>query len=294
MDAANLLKPMLARGELRLIGATTLNEYRQHIEKDAAFERRFQQVRVSEPSVPDTISILRGLREKYENHHGVKIQDSALVLAAQLADRYITTRFLPDKAIDLVDEACAKARVQLDSQPEIIDQLERRRLQLEVEATALAKEKDVASKQRLEKVNHELAKIKEQLQPLKLKYEKEKGRVEEIRTMKQRLEELKQKIGQAERMRDLQKAADLKYYAVPELEKKIQQVELEQQSKTNEEDADSMLKETVGPDQIAEIVSKWTNIPVTKLNQGEKEKLLKLADRLHTRGKYYLCLERIC
>eukprot|EP01113_Clastostelium_recurvatum_P011857 TRINITY_DN1608_c0_g1_i7.p1 TRINITY_DN1608_c0_g1~~TRINITY_DN1608_c0_g1_i7.p1 ORF type:complete len:905 (-),score=301.07 TRINITY_DN1608_c0_g1_i7:179-2893(-) len=285
MDAANLLKPMLARGELRCIGATTLEEYRKHIEKDAAFERRFQQVYVPEPSVTDTISILRGLKEKYETHHGVRIQDGALVFAAQLAHRYITNRFLPDKAIDLIDEACANTRVQLDSQPEIIDNLERRALQLEVEATALEKEDDAASKQRLESVREELRRIGDEVQPLRARYEAEKGRVNELRNMRKKLEDLKSKITVAERQRDLDKAADLRFYAVPELEKKIEQLtkEEEQEKLKGKNNQDKLLSEVVSQDQIADVVSKWTGIPVSKLNQTEREKLLHLADHLHKR-----------
>src|SRR4051812_39524555 len=225
MDAANLLKPMLARGELRCIGATTLDEYRKYVEKDAAFERRFQQVIVGEPSVIDTISILRGLKERYEVHHGVKISDAALVAAAQLSARYITNRFLPDKAIDLMDEACANTRVQLDSRPEVIDQLERRHLQLEVEAAALAKEKDEASRQRLEKAKEELAAIQEQLRPLKARYEHDKGRLDDIRNLKQKLDELRAKADDAERRADIQRAADLRYYAIPEVENRIQELQ---------------------------------------------------------------------
>jgi len=308
MDAANLLKPMLARGELRMIGATTLDEYRKHVEKDAAFERRFQQVLVQEPSVNDTISILRGLKERYEAHHGVRILDSALVVAAQLANRYITSRFLPDKAIDLVDEACASIRVQLDSQPEIIDQLERRRLQLEVEATALEKEDDKPSKKRLAKVHEELSRIKDELQPLKLRYDQEKERVLKLRNLTKKLEELKQKIKEAERKYDLALAADLRYYAVPEVEKQIaaltaqqqqqqqqqqqkqQQEQEEEQSKQSESLSDSsllthgitpLLTEVVGPEQIAEVVSRWTGVPVSRIGQSERERLLHLAGRLH-------------
>lgn len=220
MDAANLLKPMLARGELRCIGATTLGEYRKHVEKDPAFERRFQQVYVGEPSVEATISILRGIKEKYEAHHGVTIADSALVIAAQLSARYITNRYLPDKAIDLVDEACANVRVQLDSQPEIIDRLERQKLQLEIEEKALELEKDTASKDRIKKVKDEIQRIDEELKPLKLKYETEKTRLDEIAKLKEKLESLKLKMTDAEMKRDLALVADLKYYAIPELEKK--------------------------------------------------------------------------
>jgi len=280
MDAANLLKPMLARGELRCIGATTLKEYQKHVEKDAAFERRFQQVYVGEPSVADSISILRGLKEKYEAHHGVRIMDSALVVAAQLAARYITQRFLPDKAIDLVDEACANTRVQLDSQPEAIDTLERRKLQLEIEATALSKEKDAASKQRLEKVQQELSNINEQLKPLKAKYEREKKSIDQLRNMQQKLEDLRRKIDSAVARNDLATAADLKYGAVPELEKKIKQLTEEARDRQAE---NALLSDVVGPEQIAEIVSKWTGIPVSKLSQGEKEKLLHLSENLHKR-----------
>ncbi len=255
MDAANLLKPMLARGELRCIGATTLKEYQKYVEKDAAFERRFQQVYVGEPSVTDTISILRGLKEKYESHHGVRIMDSSLVVAAQLAARYITNRFLPDKAIDLVDEACANVRVQLDSQPEAIDTLERRKLQLEIEATALGKEKDAASKQRLEKVKEELDNIQEQLKPLKSRYEQEKKRIDELRHLKQKVEDLKRKIQNAERINDLATAADLKYGAVPDLERKIKQLTEEKEKAFAD---NSLLTEVVSPEQIADVVSRWT------------------------------------
>jgi ATP-dependent Clp protease ATP-binding subunit ClpB len=279
MDAANLLKPMLARGELRCIGATTLDEYKKHVEKDAAFERRFQPVYVSEPSVEDTISILRGLKARYETHHGVRIQDSAVVIAAQLAHRYITNRFLPDKAIDLIDEACANTRVQLDSQPELIDQLERRKLQLEVEAKAMEKETDSASKSRLVKVKEEISAIDEQLKPLKMKYEQERDQMQDLRQMQKKLEELKHKITVAERQHDLAKAADLRYYAVPELQKQIEKLE-EEKAKQKES---KMLSEVVGPEQIAEVVSRWTGIPVTKLSQTERERILKLGEALKER-----------
>ncbi|KAI8819839.1 P-loop containing nucleoside triphosphate hydrolase protein [Fimicolochytrium jonesii] len=291
MDAANLLKPMLARGELRLIGATTLAEYQKHVEKDAAFERRFQMVQVGEPSVEATISILRGIREKWETFHGVRIHDAALVTAAVLADRYITNRFLPDKAIDLVDEACANIRVQLDSQPEIIDTLERKHLQLEVEATALEKEKDSASQQRLLKVREELARLDEQMRPLKARYEQEKGRLDEIRSLKAKLDELKHKIQDAERRHQVERAADLKYYAVPEVEKKINQLEVElKEERQRQADAaasgqnsSQLVSEVVTPDQIMEVVSRWTGIPVTKLNKSQVDRLLGLADVLHKR-----------
>lgn len=277
MDAANLFKPMLARGQLRCIGATTLEEYRKYVEKDAAFERRFQQVYVAEPSVPDTISILRGLKEKYEGHHGVRIQDRALVVAAQLSSRYITGRHLPDKAIDLVDEACANVRVQLDSQPEEIDSLERKRMQLEVELHALEKEKDKASKARLAEVVKELDDLRDKLQPLVMKYKKEKERIDEIRRLKQKREEIHFSIQEAERRYDLARVADLRYGALEEVEAAIARLE----GSTTDENL--MLTETVGPEHIAEVVSRWTGIPVTRLGQNEKERLIGLADRLHHR-----------
>lgn len=284
MDAANLLKPMLARGELRCIGATTLEEYRKHIEKDAAFERRFQHVNVGEPTVEDTVSILRGLRDSYETHHGVRIMDSALVLAAKLADRYVTARFLPDKAIDLVDEACANIRVQLDSQPEQIDQLERRKLQLEVEATALQQEKDQASKDRLRNVKKELAKVEDELQPLILKHQEEKKRVNELREWKQKLEALKQKLAQAERTGDMQRAADLRYGAIPDTENYIQKLSQEHQEQEAKVaatgESDKLLSEVVTPENVADVVSRWTGIPVKNLTTSERERLLRLGDRL--------------
>ncbi|KAF8715766.1 hypothetical protein HU200_026714 [Digitaria exilis] len=261
MDAANLFKPMLARGQLRCIGATTLEEYRKYVEKDAAFERRFQQVFVAEPSVPDTISILRGLKEKYEGHHGVRIQDRALVVAAQLSARYIM-------AIDLVDEACANVRVQLDSQPEEIDNLERKRIQLEVELHALEKEKDKASKARLVEVKKELDDLRDKLQPLTMKYRKEKERIDEIRRLKQRREEMMFSLQEAERRMDLARVADLKYGALQEIDTAIARLE-------GETGENLMLTETV--------VSRWTGIPVTRLGQNDKERLVGLADRLHQR-----------
>uniref|UniRef100_A0A6B2KXF4 Clp R domain-containing protein n=1 Tax=Arcella intermedia TaxID=1963864 RepID=A0A6B2KXF4_9EUKA len=286
MDAANLLKPMLARGELRCIGATTLNEYKKHVEKDAAFERRFQQVLVNEPSVIDTVSILRGLKEKYETHHGVQILDGALVAAAQLSSRYITQRFLPDKAIDLVDEACANVRVQLDSQPEAIDQLQRKKLQLEVEATALEKEKDEMSKSRLEKVKEMLSDINEQLATLVAQYEGEKSNIDQINQLKIKLENLNKQIEDAERRRDIDRVADLKYGAIPEVQKKLAQLikeKAEKDKKNAGKEDKKLLTEKVGPDQIAEIVSRWTGIPVTKLNQNERQKMLALSQELHKR-----------
>lgn len=281
MDAANLLKPMLARGELRCIGATTLDEYRQHVEKDKAFERRFQQVMVKEPSVTDTVSILRGLKERYESHHGVQITDSALVTAAKLADRYITERFMPDKAIDIIDEACASVRVQLDSQPEAIDELERRQLQLQVEATALTKEKDEVSKQRLKKVQTELNTINDQLHPLMLQHQAEKERVNEVRRLKDKLQQLQLKVQKAERNQDLATVADLKYYAIPDIQKRIAQAEI---NKSNEDESQTKLvSEVVRDEQICQIVSRWTGIPVSRLTSSTSDRLLHLEERIHNR-----------
>ena len=294
MDAANLLKPMLARGELRCIGATTLEEYRKHVEKDAAFERRFQPVYVGEPSVPDTVSILRGLKDRYESHHGVRIQDAALVLAARLAHRYIQGRFLPDKAIDLVDEACANVRVQLDSQPEVIDALQRKHLRLEIEATALAKEAadNAMSAQRLARVKQELAKIDEELAPLVARHQAQRGRLEELRDATRRLDELRAKAAQAERQRDLERAADLRYYAIPELERRIDHLKKHQdRQKTtspsgapnNHNDLQPLVTETITEDQIAQVVSKWTGIPVSRLNEAQTHRLKSLPARLKAR-----------
>lgn len=283
MDAANLLKPMLARGELRCIGATTLDEYRKHVEKDKAFERRFQQVLVREPSVPDTVSILRGLKERYESHHGVQILDSALVAAAKLADRYIKERFMPDKAIDIIDEACANVRVQLDSQPEVIDELERRQLQLQIEATALGKEKDEMSKQRLRKVQEELNSINDQLRPLILRHQAEKERVNEIRRLKDKLQQLQLKVQKAERNQDLSTVADLKYYAIPDVQRLI--VKAEQAKKQQDEDATQtkMVEEVVREEQICQVVARWTGIPVSRLTASMSDRLIHLEERIHSR-----------
>ncbi|ORY90575.1 putative HSP100 protein [Syncephalastrum racemosum] len=286
MDAANLLKPMLARGELRCIGATTLTEYRQ-IEKDPAFERRFQKVDVGEPSVPATISILRGLKERYETYHGVRITDSALVVAAQLSDRYITTRFLPDKAIDLVDEAAANTRVQLDSKPEEVDVLERKLLQLEIEAMALGKEKNnTDAKERLKHVREEMAHIQEELKPVKLKYEMDKGRLDEIHQLQQKLEKLKQKAIAARNQHDLQSAADYEFHAIPETEQRIKFLQEEKRKRLDdlasgpEQATQGLLLEVVRPEQIMEVVSRWTGIPVQNLAKTEREKLLHMEAEL--------------
>jgi ATP-dependent Clp protease ATP-binding subunit ClpB len=280
MDASNLLKPMLARGELHTIGATTLDEYRKHIEKDAALERRFQPVMVDQPSVEETISILRGLRERYEVHHGVRITDSALVAAATLSDRYITERFLPDKAIDLVDEAASRLRMEIDSMPIELDELERRRIQLEIEREALRKETDDASKSRLEALEKELGEIGEEAGPMKQRWESEKTAIQAIRATKSELEGLQVQIEQAEREANYERAAQLKYGTQRELTERLAQ---EEAAMAALQGPGSLLKEEVTADDIAEIVAKWTGIPVTRLMEGEMAKLIHMEDRLHER-----------
>ncbi|MFE3058838.1 ATP-dependent chaperone ClpB [Nocardia sp. NPDC059239] len=280
MDAGNMIKPMLARGELRLVGATTLDEYRQHIEKDAALERRFQQVLVGEPSVEDTVGILRGLKERYENHHHVRITDSALVAAATLSDRYITSRFLPDKAIDLVDESASRLRMEIDSRPVEIDEIERVVRRLEIEEVALAKETDEASKQRLEKLRQELADDREKLNQLMTRWQNEKQAIDAVSVLKEELESLKGESERAERDGDYNKAAELRYGRIPKLEKEL--AEAESKAKTAA-DGDVMLKEEVGPDDIAEVVSSWTGVPVGKMLEGETQKLLRMEDELGNR-----------
>jgi len=280
MDASNLLKPMLARGELHTIGATTLDEYRKHIEKDAALERRFQPVLVDQPTVEETISILRGLRERYEIHHGVRITDSALVAAATLSDRYITERFLPDKAIDLVDEAASRLRMEIDSMPIEIDELERRRIQLEIEREALRKETDDASKARLEALEKELADIEEQAGAMKQRWEAEKSAIAAIRSTKAELETLTTRIEQAERETDYATAAELKYGTLKELGDRLAEQET---ALAALQGPGSLLKEEVGADDIAEIVAAWTGIPVSRLMEGETEKLIHMEERLHDR-----------
>ena len=267
MDAGNMIKPLLARGELRLVGATTLDEYRQYIEKDAALERRFQQVYVGEPTVEDTIGILRGLKERYEVHHGVRIQDSALVSAAELSNRYITNRFLPDKAIDLVDEAGSRLRMQIDSSPQEIDELERIVRRLEIEEIALQKESDAASAQRLEHLREELADQRERLGEMKARWENEKAEVNKVQSAKEELERLRNESEIAEREGDYAKVSELRYGRIPELEAEVAKVESEASNKT-------MLEEEVTPDIIADVVSSWTGIPAGKMMQGETEKLL--------------------
>ncbi|KAI0128429.1 heat shock protein HSP98 [Xylariales sp. AK1849] len=284
MDAANLLKPMLARGQLHCIGATTLAEYRKYIEKDAAFERRFQQVIVKEPTIPETVSILRGLKEKYEVHHGVTIADSAIVASANLAARYLTSRRLPDSAVDLVDEAAAAVRVARESQPEIIDSLERKLRQLKIEIHALSREKDDASKARLLIAKQDAENVEEELRPLRDKYESERQRGKDIQEAKVKLDQLKVKAEDAARMGDHARAADLQYYALPEQEAIIKQLEkdktLADLALNGNDIGGSMVTDVVGPDQINEIVSRWTGIPVTRLKTTEKEKLIKMEQAL--------------
>ena len=280
MDASNLLKPMLARGELRCIGATTLDEHRQHIEKDPALERRFQQVFVDQPTVEDTISILRGLKERYEVHHGVRIADNALVAAAVLSSRYIADRFLPDKAIDLVDESAARLKMEITSKPEQIDELDRRILQLEMEKLSLGRESDAASKDRLERLEKELADLCEQQSALNAQWQKEKGSIDELSSIKEEIEQVQLQIEQAKRSYDLNKAAELEYGTLTGLHKKLAEKEEEL---TGEGDDKSLLREEVTEDDIAEVIAKWTGIPVAKLVQSEMQKLLQLEDELHTR-----------
>jgi ATP-dependent Clp protease ATP-binding subunit ClpA len=275
MDAANLLKPMLARGKLKVIGATTLNEYREYIEKDSAFERRFAQVLVEEPSVPDTVAIMRGIREKYETHHGVRIMDSALVLAAQLAKQYLTMRRLPDSAIDLLDEAASAVKVARETRPEAIDELERKKLGLEVEIHALEREKDEASKERLKIAKKAVADIVDSLAPLKAEYENEKHLGDEIQELRRRIDQLRAKADDAERRYDLATAADIRYAAIPQREAKLKELLLK-------EDERGHLNQIVTPEMIAEVVAKWTGVPTSRLVETEKTKLLRL-ERLITK-----------
>ncbi|NDD86391.1 MAG: AAA family ATPase [Actinobacteria bacterium] len=277
MDAGNMIKPMLARGELRMIGATTLDEYRNHVEKDPALERRFQQVYVGEPTVEDTIAILRGLKERYEVHHGVRIQDNALVSAAVLSNRYLTNRFLPDKAIDLVDEAASKLRIEIDSMPTEIDVVERRKRQLEIERVALEKETDPASRERLSSLNEELAELEVQIGTMTSHWEAEKQAIGAIRSLKEELESLR---AQMERETDLEKAAEIRYGRIPELDRRI--AAATEQLNVLQHDQ-RMLKEEVDSEDIAEVVSKWTGVPVSRLMEGEMQKLVHLEDLLHRR-----------
>ena len=279
MDAGNMLKPMLARGELHCIGATTLDEYRKYIEKDPALERRFQQVLVQEPDVEDTISILRGLKERFEIYHGVNIHDRAIVAAATLSDRYITDRFLPDKAIDLIDEACAMIRTEIDSMPTELDEVTRRVMQLEIEEAALEKEKDEASKERLESLQKELAECRDQANTMRAKWQLEKEGIHKVQEKREQLEKLRRELEHAENEYDLNKAAELRHGKIPALEKELKGLEAE----VNEKQGDKLLREEVTEDEISSIVARWTGIPVTKLVEGEREKLLRLESILHER-----------
>jgi ATP-dependent Clp protease ATP-binding subunit ClpB len=278
MDAGNMLKPLLARGQLRMIGATTLDEYRKHIEKDAALERRFQQVYVGPPSVDDTIAILRGLKERYEVHHGVRIQDAALVAAAVLSDRYVTGRFLPDKAIDLVDEAASRLRIEIDSLPTEIDVVERRMRQLEIERVALAKETDAASAERLAALDEELANLREQNDAMLAHWNNEKAVITEIRELKEELEAAR---GALEREPDLEKAAELRYGRIPELERRVE--EATERLDELQASGQRMLKEEVDDQDVAEVVARWTGVPVSRLMEGEMAKLVRLEEVLHER-----------
>ncbi|QPQ32344.1 ATP-dependent Clp protease ATP-binding subunit [Lysinibacillus sp. JNUCC 51] len=279
MDAGNMLKPMLARGELHCIGATTLDEYRMYIEKDPALERRFQQVLVREPSIEDTVSILRGLKERFELHHAVRIHDRAIVAAAELSNRYITERFLPDKAIDLIDEACAMIRTEIDSMPQELDAVTRRIMQLEIEEQALRKEKDEASKKRLEQLSEELTKLKESSEGMRKQWETEKEALHGIQKKREKLDKYRRDLDEAESKYDLNKAAELRHGKIPTLEKEIQEMEKQLENATESR----ILREEVTAEEIASIVSRWTGIPVTKLVEGEREKLLRLKETLHER-----------
>jgi len=280
MDASNLLKPMLARGELRAVGATTIDEYRKHIEKDAALERRFQPVMVKPPSVEDTISILRGLKERYEVHHGVRIQDAALIAAAVLSDRYITDRFLPDKAIDLVDEASARLRTQIDSMPAALDEITRRVMQLEIEEAALKKEKDPASRERLEKLQKELADLRSEQEVMKAQWQAEKESIGRLRELKREIEEIRTQIEKAEREYDLNRVAELKYGRLNEAEQRLKK---EEELLAGKQKKEMLLNEEVTEEDIASVVSRWTGIPVSRLMEGEREKLIRLEEILHRR-----------
>ncbi|HZN00617.1 MAG TPA: ATP-dependent chaperone ClpB, partial [Pyrinomonadaceae bacterium] len=280
IDASNMLKPALARGELRCVGATTLNEYKKHIEKDAALERRFQQVYVGEPTVEDTIAILRGLKERYEVHHGVRIKDSAIVAAATLSNRYITDRFLPDKAIDLIDEAASRLRIEIDSLPQEIDQLERETVQLEIERQALQKEEDEKSKARLKEIEQRIADLKETSSGMKAKWQSEKEAIDHIRTLKAELEQLRLQLDQARNAGDLARASEIQYGTIPEQERKLK---TEQDKLANFQQDGVMLKEEVDEEDVAVIVAKWTGIPVSKMLEGEMQKLVTMEDRLGQR-----------
>src|SRR5699024_4745115 len=279
MDAGNMLKPALARGELHCVGATTLDEYRQYIEKDAALERRFQRVLVDEPSVEDTIAILRGLKERYEVHHGIDITDSAIVAAAQLSQRYITDRQLPDKAIDLIDEAGSRIRMEIDSMPEEMDRLDRRLIQLKMEREALKKETDKASQERLAKVDEEIQEVEKELADLREIWEAEKASVQDVQSIKEELDKARVEMEQARRAGDLSRMSELQYGEIPQLEQKIAAA---QQSEGEAQEM-QLLRNKVTEEEIAEVVSRWTGIPVNKMLEGERDKLLRMEDMLHQR-----------
>src|SRR4051794_436201 len=280
MDAGNMLKPLLARGELRVVGATTLDEYRQHVEKDPALERRFQPVYVGEPSVENTIAILRGLKERYEAHHGVRVTDGAVIAAATLSHRYIGDRFLPDKAIDLIDEAASRLRIEIDSMPQEIDEVERRIMQLEIERQALSRENDPESKERRQRLEEELANLREKSSGLKAQWQSEKGAIQEIRGRKEKLDELKVELDRAQRTGDLNRAAELQYGTIPALQKEISEADarLAELQRTSR-----FLKEEVDADDIAEVVARWTGIPVTRMLQSDRERLAHLDEHLNLR-----------
>jgi len=281
MDASNMLKPMLARGELHMVGATTLDEYREHVEKDAALERRFQPVFVDEPTVEETISILRGLKERYEVHHGVRIQDPAVIAAATMSDRYISDRFLPDKAIDLIDEAASRLRMEITSKPQELDRVDRQIMQLEIEREALKKEKDKASKERLQKLEKELADLQEQSRALSSRWEQERAAIQRLRDVKQEIEQVRHRIEEAQRAQNYQQASELQYGRLIELEKQL--ADQEARLKALQAEGQQLLKEEVDAEDVAQVVSTWTGVPVSRLLEGEIEKLLRMEDRLHSR-----------
>ncbi|MEJ2266797.1 MAG: AAA family ATPase [Anaerolineales bacterium] len=280
MDAGNMLKPMLARGELHMIGATTVDEYRKYVEKDPALERRFQPVMVEEPSVEETISILRGLKDRYEVHHGVRITDPAVIAAATLSNRYITGRHLPDKAIDLIDESAARLRTEIDSKPQALDEVDRQIMQLEIERQALQKEKDKASKERLERIERELADLRERSNQLKARWQTEKEAITQLQSTKEQIEETRLTIERAEREAELEKVARLRYGKLRDLE--AQREESEQRLKQVQQDG-ALLKEEVDAEEIAQVVARWTGIPVSRLLEGETQKLLHMEERIHQR-----------
>ena len=278
MDASNIMKPMLARGEIKVIGATTLNEYREYIEKDGALERRFQKVMVNEPSIEDTISILRGIKDKYEIFHGIRIQDSAVIAAAELSDRYITDRFLPDKAIDLMDEACATVRTEIDTMPTYLDEQKRKLLQLQIEITALKKEEDDSSKERLAILEKELADLSEKYDEDFLKWKEQKSSIDDVKNIKEEIDKIKNEIDQAERSYDFEKLSELRYGTLPALEEKLKKA-----SELSQKDNEDSIKEQVTEEDVADVVSNWTGIPVSKLVESERSKILSLPEKLHER-----------